>query len=183
MFFIFCFNYVTQYFFNFSCTHFFAAIGLQALTKEKFKPVSTKLRLHKFAVGNTAYCRNIKIGLFCNMFQYHRPQIRFITRNKKCTLVIHNGFHGIQQGIVPLFNGINKPFGGINLLLNEDDRFFLPFIFFTSAVIFFQHVTVSLTYTEIRGIFIIKCQLKFAGIVINKKVGHYVAFCPATFAN
>ena len=51
MLFIFIFYKITQYFFYFPCAYFFTAIGNQAFTKEKFKPVSSKFCLNKFTVG------------------------------------------------------------------------------------------------------------------------------------
>ena len=66
--------------------------------------------------------------------------------------MLHYGVHSAEQRMLSLLDGIYKPFSRINLLLDEQYGFFLPLIFFSSPVIFFQHIPVAFADTELRGI-------------------------------
>ena len=44
--------------------------------------------------------------------------------------MVHNRGHGAQQGMLPLLDGINKPFCCINFLLDKKNCFFLTPVFF-----------------------------------------------------
>ena len=82
----------------------------------------------------------------------------------------------LHQGMLPLLDGINKPFGRINFLLDEKNGFFLTFVFFRATVIFFQHIAVAFADAQIRCIFGIEGQLQFTALLINKKIRNYITF-------
>src|SRR5215203_1822910 len=79
--------------------------------------------------------------------------------------------------MLPLLDGINKPLSGINFLLNKKYRLLLLPVFFCTTVIFFQHIPIAFTNTQLRCIFRIKSELQFSRIIKNKKVWNNVAFC------
>src|SRR6266496_2117487 len=78
--------------------------------------------------------------------------------------------------MLSLLDGIDKPFGRINFLLNEYYSLFLPLIFFSAAVIIFQHIPVSFADAQLRSIAGIQRQFKLSGIIVNKEIRHYITF-------
>src|SRR5205814_6769308 len=91
-------------------------------------------------------------------------------------LMIHNCRHRAEQCMLALFNGIDKPFSGINFLLDKKNGFLLPFIFFSTPIIFFQHFPVSFTNAKLRCIFRIQSKFQFAVIIDDKKIRYYITF-------
>src|SRR5687768_527680 len=92
-------------------------------------------------------------------------------------LVVHDGGHRAKQCMLPLLNSINKPFGGIDLLLDEQHRLLLPPVFLGTAVVFFKHIPVPPADPEFGSISRIKCQLQLTCVIKYKKIGYYIAFC------
>ena len=84
--------------------------------------------------------------------------------------------HGIVQGLLPLFDCVDEPFGRIDLLFDEEDGFFLSFVFFTAAVVFFQHFLIPFADAQIGGIFGVQGQFELAAGVGDKEIGDHIAF-------
>ena len=90
-------------------------------------------------------------------------------------LVIHDRMHGIVQGLLPLLDRIDEPFGRIDLLLDEEHGLFLAFVFLAAAVIFLQHFLIPFTDPQIGCILGIQRQIELATGVGNEKVGNDIA--------
>ncbi len=87
-------------------------------------------------------------------------------------LVIHDRVHGIIKRLLPLLYGIYKPFGGIDLLLDEQDGFFLPLVFLTATVILFQHVLISFADAQIRCVLRVQRQIELASAIGDEEIGN-----------
>ena len=44
-------------------------------------------------------------------------QIRLVAGNKESVLVIHNGLHRGDQRMLALLDGVDEPFGGVDLFV------------------------------------------------------------------
>jgi len=47
-------------------------------------------------------------------------------------LVVHDRVHGIIECLLPLFDGVDKPFGCVYLLLDKKHGLFLALVFFAA---------------------------------------------------
>ena len=126
--------------------------------------------MYKLAVGHTADGGNVKAGAFRNVFQDHGPQGSFITGEEELALVFHDGLHSAEQGVLPLLDGINEPFGRVYFLFDEEHRLFLAFVFFAAALIIFQHFPVALANAQVGCVFAVKGQFQLTIIIYNEKI-------------
>src|SRR5690606_18175727 len=100
-----------------------------------FKTISTEFGLHKLAVCNSTHGGDIETCLLCDVFKDHRAQTGFITCYEEVVLMIHDGGHRTKQRMLALLDGIDEPFGRINLLFDEEYGFLLSPVLFRAAVI------------------------------------------------
>ena len=76
--------------------------------------------------------------------------------------------------MLSLFNGIYKPFGGINFLFNKKNGFFLSSVFFGTFIIISQHIAVAFANAQVGGIFGVERYFKFSNIIYYKKIGNHI---------
>ena len=72
---------------------------------------------------------------------------------EKVILVINNGFHSSEQCLLSLLDGIDKPLGGIQFLLDETDGFLHFLIPRFALVICIQHISIGAADSEFWRIF------------------------------
>ena len=77
----------------------------------------------------------------------------------------------LSKRMLPLLDGIDEPFGRIDLLFDKKNGFFLALIFFGAPVIFFHHIPVTFADAKLGGITGIQCQFQFPALLKIKKSG------------
>ena len=132
--------------------------------------------MHKLTVRHTAHRGDVQIRFLRNILENHRPKCGFITGHEEFLLVAHNGFHGAEQGMLPLPDGIDEPFGGIDLLLDEKHGLFLALVLLAAPFISPKHLPVALADPQIGRISAVQGQFKLTGIVVQEEIRYHVAF-------
>ena len=64
--------------------------------------------------------RYIQAGNIRNILEDHGLKPLHVSGAEKIILVLHDRVHGVVHRLLPLPDGVNKPLGGVNLLLDED---------------------------------------------------------------
>ena len=123
-----------------------------------------------FDVCNTRNGRNIKASTFCNIFQNHWFEFCLITCNEEFALKIKYNLHGRQQGVVALFERINKPFCRIYFLFDKLKRFLLTFATVLCGLVCLQHTRIRTAHAQTWHIVRVQRQNQFTVLVIQIEV-------------
>ena len=93
------------------CGNLFTLLIFKTFGEEILQREDAEMSLDIFAVHDSGYGRNVEACLGCDVFQYHRFEIGLVPVHEIIVLVIHDGLHGAEQCVVPLFQRLHEPLG------------------------------------------------------------------------